>query len=372
MMIRVNVNREASVVADPANSHNRLWPDLHPVAVLDPGEELVAELRDGMDGGLGRGASSSSLAELELDANHPLTGPIEVRGARPGDVLVVELLELEPDTFGATAVIPGFGLLGDRFEQPYLVHWEIAAGVARSTQLPGVAIRGRPFLGCVAVAPSAELLERATRREAALAAAGGFVLEPLRTGAAPGIEPYASRALRTIPPRENGGNLDLPQFTVGSRLLLPVHVPGALLSLGDAHFAQGEGECCGTAIEVAATAKIRVGLRAAEALRWHPRFPAVEYVEPPRSHARAWFATSGIPLDDDGSNADLDLTLAARRALEELVSWLHDERGLTREQGYVLASVAADLSIAEGVNVPNGLVSCRLPLDVFEHSAPKH
>jgi formamidase len=370
MTIRVAVNRDASIVADPTNSHNRLWPGLEAVAVIDPGEELVAELRDGMDGGLGPHGGSSSLADLDLGSNHPLTGPIEVRGACPGDVLVVELLALEPTGSGASAVIPGFGLLGDQFEQPYLVHWDIAGGVARSTQLPGVAIRGRPFLGCVAVAPSIELLELATAREAALAAAGGFVLQPSRGGASPPVEPYASHALRTIPPRENGGNLDLPQVRVGCRLLLPVHVPGALLSLGDAHFAQGEGESCGTAIEVAATATIRVSVRPAETLRWRARFPAVEYVEPPRSRARAWFATTGIPLDDDGGNADLDLTLAARRALEELVSWLHHERGLTREQSYILASVAADLSIAEAVNVPNGLVSCRLPLDVFEDSAP--
>ncbi len=370
MTVRIHVNPDISIVEDPVNSHNRLWPALDPVAVIDPGDELVADLRDGMDGGLGPDRSSSRLADLELDANHPLTGPVEVRGARPGDVLAVELLALEPAAYGATAVIPGFGLLGDRFEEPFLVRWEIRDGVARSPQLPGVAIRGHPFLGCVAVAPSVELLERATRREAALASAGGFVLGPLRAGAAPAFEPYASHGLRTIPPRENGGNLDLPQFTVGSRLLLPVHVAGAMLSLGDAHFAQGEGESCGTAIEMAATATVRVSLRPAEALRWRPRFPAVEYSEPSRPHPRAWFATTGIPLNDEGENGDLDLTLAARRALEELVSWLHGERGFTREQGYALASVAADLSIAEAVNVPNGLVSCRLPLDIFEDSDP--
>lgn len=368
MSVLLRVDRAASIVARPANSHNRLSPDLEPVASVDPGETFVAELRDGMDGELGPGRTSDSLGELDLGANHPLTGPVEVRGARPGDVLVVEILEIEPDSFGASAVIPGFGLLGDQFDRPFLVQWEIADGVARSEQLPGIVVRGHPFLGCVAVAPSRELLERARSREAQLAAAGGFVLEPLADRAVPASEPYASTALRTIPPRENGGNLDVPQARTGSRVLLPVHVPGALLSLGDAHFAQGEGESCGTAIEVAATATVRVGLRPSEQLRWTPRFPAFEYTEPPRPAARAWFATTGIPIADNGANRQLDLAVAARRALEELVSWLVHERGLTREQGYVLASVAADLSIAEAVNVPNGLVSCGLPLDVFDDS----
>lgn len=366
MSVRLRVDWRRSILADATNSHNRLWPDLAPVAVVDPGDELTLDVRDGMDGQLSPAATAASLRDVNLESNHPLTGPVEVRGARPGDLLVVEPLTIEPDGFGATAVIPGFGLLGDLFKDPFLVRWEIAGGVARSADLPGVAIRGRPFLGCVAVSPSAELVARAAAREAALSARGGFVLGPLASGAVPATEPYASRALRTIPPRENGGNLDVPQVCVGSRLLLPVHVPGAMLSIGDAHFAQGEGECCGTAIEVAATVSLRVSLRRHEDGGWTPRFPAVEFSEPlADGAARSYFMTMGIPLADDGENADLDLTLAARRALLEMLGWLEHERGLTKEQGYVLASVAADLRIAEAVNRPNGVVVCRLPLDVF-------
>jgi formamidase len=141
---------------------------------------VVLELRDGMDGGLGPGVSQQDLRRLDLDANHPLTGPILVRGAGPGDVLEVETLEIEPAGQGFTAVIPGFGLLGDRFTEPFLVRWEIAGGVARSADLPGVAIRGAPFLGSIGVAPSHELLERARRREAAVAERGGLRSRPRR------------------------------------------------------------------------------------------------------------------------------------------------------------------------------------------------
>lgn len=366
MTRRIAVQRSRSIVLDPENSHNRIWPDLPSVASIEPGEEIELELRDGMDGQLSPSSDDASLTSIDLDANHPLTGPIEVRGAAPGDVLAVELRRIEADAFGTTAVIPGFGLLGDLFSEPFLVRWQIEGGIARSAQLPGIAIRGRPFLGCVAVAPSPALHARTAAREEALARRGGTVLGPQPRSAVPAREPYASRALRTIPPRENGGNLDVPQLREGSRVLLPVYVEGALLSAGDAHFAQGEGEVCGTAIEVAATVTLSVSLRRGRELRWRPRFPAIEYEQDGPAGPRACFETIGIPLQDDGENASLDLTLAARCALLEMIGWLEAEHGLTREQAYVLASVAADLRIAEAVNVPNGAVTCRLPLDVFE------
>ena len=366
MTTRIAVERHKSIVVSPANSHNRIWPDLEPVASIDPGEEVELELRDGMDGALTPASDSGALESVDFNTNHPLTGPVEIRGAAPGDVLVVTPTRIVPDGFGTTAVVPGFGVLGDVFQSYFLVVWEVVDGVARSEQMPGIAIHGRPFLGCVAVAPSQELLERATAREAALARTGAFVLEPEPLSAVPAVEPYASNALRTIPPRENGGNLDVAQVREGSRLLLPVHVPGALLSIGDMHFAQGEGEVSGTAIEIAGTTTVEVSLRRADTLGWRPTFPAIEYEQAPSPVARPCFQTLGIPLDDDGANGDMDLRLAARRALQEMIGWLSAERGLSREQAYVLTSVAADLRVSEAVNVPNGVVSCRLPLDVFE------
>lgn len=362
MTVHLRVDRSRSVVEDPANSHNRWSPDCPPVARLRPGEELVAELRDGMDGALERARDSRDLAGLDLDANHPLTGPVWVEGAEPGDALEVDILEVVPARTGATAVIPGFGVLGDQFDEPVLVRWTIEDGVARSPDLPGVAIAGRPFVGSIGVAPSAELVARATAREQAVLEAGGLALPPLARRAVPAVEPYASTALRTIPPRENGGNLDVPQLTAGSRVVLPVAVPGALLSLGDAHFAQGEGEVCGTALEVGATVRVRARVRRAAEGAWIPRFPAYAF-DGPRGPC---MATTGVGLADDGANGDMDVTLAARRALEQLVERLQAERGLTRAQAYVLASVAADLRLSEAVNVPNPLVSAILPLDVLE------
>ncbi len=176
----------------------------------------------------------------------------------------------------------------------------------------------------------------------------------------------ATAGLRTVPQRETGGNMDIKQLTVGSRLLLPVDCPGALVSLGDAHFAQGDGESCGVAIEMHARATVRFGLRKASDLAWRPRYPTFEFTEPPIPAGRRYLVTTGLPLDADGRNEELDLNLAAKAALDEMVEYLTRVQGLTPSQAYILVSVAADLRVSEVVDVPNAIVSAHLPLDIFE------
>ncbi len=216
-------------------------------------------------------------------------GPVYVSGAEPGDVLEVELVAYESADFGTTAVIPGFGFLADLFPEPYVVKWEIAEGFARSEELPGVAVPEELFAGVVGVAPSHERMEAYRRREEALRAQGQAVADPFPDAAVP---PEAADGLRTIPPRETGGNLDVRQLVAGSRLWLPVDVPGALFSIGDLHFAQGDGEVCGTAIEVAGAVTVRLTLLDRPGPR--PRFPSYET---PGRPARRSFATTGIPVD---------------------------------------------------------------------------
>ncbi len=317
---------------------------------------MTFELRDARDGTITRDSRHDDLLET-VSLAHPLTGPLEVRGAELGDVLEVEILGYETDDFGWTAIWPGSGFLGDQFERPFLARWELADGVARSEQVPGVAVPAGVFAGVIGVAPSPDLFERARVREEQLAGEGGVVDLPSASLAAP---PTAADGLRTYPPRENGGNIDIRDLVAGSRLFLPVGVPGALLSVGDLHFAQGDGEVCISAIETGGSATFRVGLRRDG---WRPEFPAWE--APPRP-GRPYFATTGIPLDDEGRNFDRDLNLATRRALLELLGWLESEHGLAREPAYVLMSVAAELRISELVDAPNALVSAALPLDVFD------
>jgi formamidase len=333
--------------------HNRWHPDLEPIVEVAPGEEIRLEAVDGLDGQLTRESSHADAGTLDLGLGHPLTGPVYVQGATPGDLLEIELVSYETDDFGATAVIPGFGYLADLFTDPYLVKWEIADGLARSEQLPGVAVPEDAFAGVIGVAPSHQRLEALRRREESLAERGQPVADPMPEGAKP---PQAADGLRTIPPREIGGNLDVRQLVAGSRLWLPVDVPGALFSVGDLHFAQGDGEVCGTAIEVAGAVAVRFGL--VEGAAGQSRFPTFET---PARPGRRSFATTGIPVD-----VGMDLNVAAREALLEMIGHLERTYGFARPAAYALCSAAVDLRVSEVVDVPYPVVSALLPLDVFE------
>jgi formamidase len=364
----LRIDRSLPLHLGAERGHNRWHPELAPVASIEPGEEVTFEVRDSRDRLIGPDSDHEDLLAVPPIA-HPLTGPLEVRGAEPGDVLELEVLAYETDDFAWTAIWPGSGFLGDLFDRPFLARWELAGGVARSDQVPGVAVPAWVHAGVIGVAPSPELLATAHGREAALGAAHPRAPESARDREPPNAPspehawpPEAADGLRTYPPRENGGNMDIRDLGPGARLWLPVHVAGALLSVGDLHFAQGDGEVCISAIETGGAATFRVGLHSAGD-GWRPRFPC--YQAPPRPPC-AVFATTGIPLADDGRQGDLDLNLATRRALLELLGWLEHERGLGREAAYVLMSVAAELRISEVVDAPNALVSAALPLDVFD------
>jgi formamidase len=211
-------------------------------------------------------------------------------------------------------------------------------------------------------------LRQWTKREAESSARGDLVFQPDAHSAVPADGPAASHGLRTIPPRENCGNADVKQLTRGSRLLIPVNVDGALYSAGDAHFAQGDSECCGTAIEMGATVVVRFRIHAGEAkkhgIRW-PRFAHPEFFAKPEWAApRNFIATMGMPINADGSNDGGNITLAARNAVVQMIDLLQ-ERGWTREQAYIICSVAVDLKISNVVDVPNVVVSAVLPEAIF-------
>ena len=332
--------------------HNRWHPALEAVATVAPGEEVTFVCRDGIDGQLTRESTHEDAGRLDLGLGHPLTGPVRVEGAKAGTALEVEFLAYEPDDLGTTAVIPGFGFLADLFPEPYLVKWEIANGVARSAELPGVAIPQDMFAGVIGVAPSAERLAGYLAREDALRERGEPVADSVPESAVP---PEAAEGARTIPPRETGGNMDVRQLVAGSKLWLPIDVPGALFSIGDLHFAQGDGEVCGTAIEVAGSVTLRFAVHNVPA----PAFPA--YETPGGRAVERSFATVGIPVDE-GMSVDA----ATRAALLEMIAHLERRYGFERAAAYALCSACVDLRISEAVDVPYPLVSALLPLDVFE------
>ena len=303
-------------------------------------------------------------------AVHPLTGPVLVKGARPGDLLEVEFTDIVAQPHGFSCILPGLGFLRDVFTTPFLVHWTMADGWATSPAIPGVRIPSAPFMGVSGVAPSRQQVDAWARREAELLARGGLVFPQDKDHAVPVSGIPATHGLRTLPPRENGGNFDVKQLTKGSKLYLPVAVDGALFSTGDGHFAQGDGEVCVTAVEMGATCVVRFrvhkGVAAQRNIRW-PRFELGDYFTDPRWAApRRFVATMGMPVDDSGMNKGEDLNLACRNALLNMIDLL-GERGFNREQAYVICSVAVDLRISNVVDVPNYVVSALLPLDILQN-----
>ncbi|HWM42216.1 MAG TPA: acetamidase/formamidase family protein [Burkholderiales bacterium] len=389
---RVVIPKSGERCVNDPRCHNRWHYAIPRVASADPGDVVVFGTRDAFDHSLDRNSTAADVVALNLNLVHPLTGPLYVRGAKAGDVLAVTLLDIEPDDFGYTIVVPGFGFLRDVFTEPFIVRWDLTRRGATSRDMRGVKVRFDGFMGTIGVAPGPKETERFFQREAELAAAGGTVLQPEPLDALPGrvcgvAGTHRDRCLRTIPPRENGGNMDVKQMQVGTTLLLPCFVDGCLLSIGDVHFAQGDGEVSGTAIEMDATVTVRVEVRKGQGARiTQPHYEGGDQLK--RLAPSKFYATVGYPIKPKGlvppthaylngtkigplTNLSEDVTLAARDALLQMVEWIHRNKGLTREQAYVLSSVAVDLRIANLVDVPNFAVSAILDLGVFEERHDK-
>ncbi len=382
----INIPKAGPHCVDDPNCHNRWHHDIKPVATAKPGDVITFGTRDALDDALTRQSSSKDIAGVNLNLVHPLTGPLLVEGADAGDVLAVELIDVNPDKFGYTTIIPGFGFLRDLYTEPFIVRWDLTRNGATSPDLPGVKIKLDGFLGTVGVAPGPEQTAAWKKREGDLAAAGGVALPPEPKQALPAAvcgENGSAKdlCLRTIPPRENGGNMDIKQMQVGTTMLFPCYVKGCLLSIGDVHFAQGDGEVSGTAIEMGATVKVKVSVRKGLG----SQVKTVHYEGGKQLHRitpNKFYATVGYPLKPAGmvppthkyldgakltglTNLSEDVTLAARDALIHMIDWMVANKGLSREQAYCLSSVAVDLRIGNLVDVPNFAVSAILDLGVF-------
>jgi len=364
----VRIDRSKTLLEEPATGHNRWHPDIPPIVRCEPGDEVVLETRDAFDGQMHRQATLETVAAPNLDVVHPLTGPVHIESAQPGDLLEVEIIEVVPDGYGYTVQVPGFGFLRDVFPEPFMVRWDIGEGWATSDDLPGVRIPGAPFMGTIGLSPGREALRRITAREQEALDRGGFVLPPSPASAVPADPQIAGEALRTIPPREQAGNVDIKQLAAGTHLFIPVDTQGGMFSAGDGHFAQGDCETCGTAIEMNATLRVRFAVHGGAArdrgIR-DPSFSRADYwVAPEYAAPRRFYATTGMSVSRDGELRAEDATLAARNALLNMIDHL-GERGWSRQQAYAICSVAVDLKISQLVDVPSFLVSAFLPEDIF-------
>jgi formamidase len=376
-----------SCAEDPA-CINRLHPEIPMVAIADPGERIVFLGRDAFDLTLDpdKFSSAKSIPREGVGIVHALTGPVFIKGADAGDVLAVTIEAMEPDKVGWTKAGP-FGFAGDQFgtDERFIV-WRINDDYAVSDALPGVRIPNASFPGVVTTLPDAKLLEDVLARETQLLESGGAVMNPDPDEAQPamlcGVEgTKPSKCLRTIPPREHGGNLDIRYITTGTTVYLPCYIDGCGLAVGDFHYAQGDGEVAGTAIEMGG--RMTVTTRIVED---PPNLSHGPHYEGPASvlgiPSRRFYAVTGFPLKEEGSvpanlaylesqkiaglsNLSGDINLAARNALAAMIDYIVLKYGYDRTQAYMIASVAVDMRIGQLVDVPNVGVTAVLPLDIF-------
>jgi formamidase len=367
-MQTIRIDRQKRLAEEPGCGHNRFHPDIEPVVEIGEGEEIGLETRDALDGQLKPGTTVADFPSLDAGAVHPLSGPVFIKGAAPGDILEIEFTDIIAQPVAFSAIIPGLGFLRDVMTEPFLVHWQLRDGWATSAEIPGVRIPGAPFMGVSGVAPSAEKLAEWTAREQRVIDKGGLAFPPDSAGAVP-TGPCGLTGLRTLPPRENGGNFDVKQLTKGSKLFLPVFKEGGLFSTGDGHFAQGDGEVCVTAVEMGATAvvrfKVQKGLANTRKFT-SPVFSRTSYfIDPRYAVPERFLGVMGMPINEEGEIEAENLTLACRNAVLNMMELLQ-ERGFSRQQAYVICSVAVDLRISNVVDVPNYVVSALLPEAIFD------
>lgn len=293
-------------------THNKFSRSVPPAIRVPSGAVVQVDTKEATDGQLTLESTEQDVTQLDFEPIHPLTGPIYVEGAMPGDVLAVTLHRIEVGNWGWTCIAPGFGFLSEEFTQPWLRTFQIEPGAKTVRFSDDIELPIRPFPGVMGVAPDTE------------------------------------KMLSTIPPRANGGNMDDPHLVAGTTTYFPVFVEGALFSVGDTHAVQGMGEVCGTAVE--APMRIVLELRVLKGVR---SIAEPEY-ETADTYAVTAFATT---LDEAG-----------RKATRYMVAYLMHEHGLERNEAYALCSLAGELRIAEVVDVPHVLVAMHIPKKIFNKS----
>ncbi|KAI0095731.1 hypothetical protein GGR51DRAFT_73086 [Nemania sp. FL0031] len=347
----------------PDNLHLRWSRAIPPVLTVPSGAEVTLELPDGGGNQITRenAAAGTALSSFDLGRADPGLGPIYVEGAEPGDVLRVDFLAIEPlEDFGWTAVFPGFGILSeeDEFSSSSIGHGTLKIiDLGRPGREDWVADRGYIVFKTTRAAKVEEGGEGGKKKQAE---------EEIRIPYSPflglvGVAP-AEGEHGMIPPLETGGNIDTRWTGVGSSLFLPVKVPGALLSLGDGHAAQGDGEVCGTAVETRMRATVRVTVEKGKG-----------WVKSPwvLTARRGNDTTAAVAKGVDGGQefmclgVDSDIRTATKKAVYGVVDWLEAEKGLERTEAYMLVSLVGHLRMCEVVDMPNYAIGCALPLDIF-------
>jgi len=372
--------------------HNRWHPEIPPVATVKPGDCFRVHCREWFDGAIVNDDSADDIRNAPLTTVHKLSGPFAIEGAKPGDLLIVDILDVGPipqedsgplagQGWGYTGIFAkknGGAFLTDQFPDAYKAVWDFKGQVATSRHVPEVAFTGLIHPGLMGTAPSAELLGKWNQREAALIATDPHRVPPLALppepkdavlGGVPAndFNRVAGEAARTAPPRENGGNQDIKNLSKGSRIFYPVYVDGANLSVGDLHFSQGDGEItfCG-AIEMGGFIDLHVDLIKGGMETYGVKENAIfmpGIVEPRFSE---WLAFSGTSVTLDGQQRYLDSHLSYQRACLHAIDYL-TKFGYSPEQAYLLLGAAPIEGRLSGVvDIPNSCSTVYLPTAIFQ------
>ena len=303
------------------NSVHLGWDNsLDPALEIAPGDIVEFEAQDASGGQLNPASTVEDVPKLDFEKVNPVTGPVYVDGAVPGDALKITILSFDPSGWGWTAIIPGFGLLADQFTDPALHIWKFGTNHGAIAEFkPGGKVPTNPFPGTI--------------------------------GNAPGM----NGAHSVVNPRNVGGNMDTRALCQGTILYLPVEVEGGLLSVGDAHAAQGDGEICGTAIE----SPMNIALKIEVEKRMNLKFPRFTTAGPVSRHidGKGYEVTTGIGPD---------LMQCAKDAAAGMIDLISKKYGMNSNDAYMLCSVCADLRIPEIVDMPDWIVSFNFPRSVFE------
>jgi formamidase len=349
---------------------------------VKPGDEFRVECIDWTGGQINDDDDAKDVHVVDLTKVHYLSGPIGVHGAEPGDLLVVDILDvgvLPKSQWGFTGIFAktnGGGFLTEHYPDARKACWNFSGIYANSRHIPGVEFAGIMHPGLIGCLPSKELLATWNKREKAL-----FDTNPERVPALAALphaetahmgrmKPDAAKAAamegaRTVPPREHGGNCDIKNLTKGSKVYFPVYVKGGGLSMGDIHFSQGDGEItfCG-AIEMAGYLDLRVSVIKEGVAKYGIKNPVFQSspLEPKYS---SYLIFEGISVDEDGKQHYLDVHVAYRQACLNAIEYLK-KFGYTGAQAYaILGTAPVEGRISGIVDIPNACATLAIPTEIF-------
>jgi formamidase len=363
--------------------HNRWHPDIPMIAMVKPGDEFRVECMDWTGGQIGDNDSANDVRDVDLTQVHYLSGPIGVEGAEPGDLMVVEILDVgtfEDSQWGFNGIFAkenGGGFLVDHFPEARKSIWDFHGIYTTSRHVPNVKFAGIMHPGLIGCLPSKELLAEWNKREGDLIATDpdrvpALALPPEPKSAVVGkltgeaAEKAKAEGARTVPPRDHGGNCDIKNLTKGSTVYFPVYVKDGGLSMGDLHFSQGDGEItfCG-AIEMAGYLDLKVSLIKDGVKKYGVKNPIFQPSVLTPTY-KDYIIFEGISVDEQGKQHYLDVHVAYRQACLNAIEYMK-KFGYTGAQALsILGTAPVEGHISGVVDIPNACATLWLPTEIFD------